>query len=96
MIGHAKNDGRLGRNHLLGHDGDKINALLVPSGHNMRLIPNTLALLFARILANLLRPMAKPDTWPPLPATQKSISSAFFWADYFGRVQGRVDGIDPS
>ena len=31
MIGHAKNDGRLGRNHLLGHHGDKINALLAAS-----------------------------------------------------------------
>jgi len=28
MIGNAKNDGRLGRNYLLGHHGDIINALL--------------------------------------------------------------------
>ncbi len=64
MIGHAKNDGRLGRNHLLGHHGDKINALLAASGHNMRLILNKLRLLFARILAAFLQPMAKPNTWP--------------------------------
>ena len=63
MIGHAKNDGRLGRNHLLGHHGDKINALLAASGHNLRLILNKLRLLFARILAAFLQPMAKPDTW---------------------------------
>jgi IS5 family transposase len=72
MIGHAKNDGRLGRNHLLGHDGDRINALLAAAGHNLRLILNKLRLLFARILAALLAPAAKPDTWPPLPSIQIS------------------------
>jgi IS5 family transposase len=74
MIGHAKNDGRLGRNHLLGHHGDKINALLAASGHNLRLILNTLALLFAPILAAALEPTAKPHTWPRLPGIQKSIA----------------------
>ena len=48
MIGHAKNDGRLGRNYLLGHDGDRINATLAAAGHNLRLILNKLRLLFAR------------------------------------------------
>ncbi len=42
MIGHAKNDGRLGRNHLLGSNGDKINALLAAAGLNLRLILNRL------------------------------------------------------
>ena len=42
MIGHAKNDGRLGRNQLLGSDGDKINALLAAAGLNLRLILNRL------------------------------------------------------
>ena len=74
MIGHAKNDGRLGRNYLLGHDGDRINALLAAAGHNLRLILNKLALLFARILAALLGPMARPDTCPHLPGFQKSIA----------------------
>jgi IS5 family transposase len=74
MIGHAKNDGRLGRNHLLGHDGDRINALLAAAGHNLRLILNKLRLLFARILAALLGPAAKPDTWPPLSSIQISIA----------------------
>ena len=74
MIGHAKNDGRLGRNYLLGHDGDRINALLAASGHNLRLILRKLRLLFARILARLLETMAKPDTWIPLPSVQKSIA----------------------
>ena len=74
MIGHAKTDGRLGRNYLLGHDGDRINALLAAAGHNLRLILKALALLLARILAALSEPVAKPNTWPPLPATQNSIA----------------------
>ena len=74
MIGHAKTDGRLGRNYLLGHDGDRINALLAAAGHNLRLILNALALLFARILAALPEPVAKPITWPPPPKPQNSIT----------------------
>jgi len=38
MIGHMKNDGRFGRNYLLGKDGDCINVLLSAAGHNLRLI----------------------------------------------------------
>lgn len=38
VIGHMKADGKLGRNHLLGVLGDKINALLCGAGHNIRLI----------------------------------------------------------
>ncbi|MEE8293549.1 MAG: IS5 family transposase, partial [Kiloniellales bacterium] len=74
MIGHAKNDGRLGRNYLLGHDGDRINALLAAAGHNLRLILNKLRLLFARLLATLLETLAKPDTWTRPPAIQESIA----------------------
>ena len=74
MIGHAKNDGRLGRNYLLGHDGDTINALLAAAGHNMRLILKKLRLLFARLLAILLETMAKPVAWTRLPGIQKSIA----------------------
>ncbi|MEO1194496.1 MAG: transposase, partial [Pseudomonadota bacterium] len=62
MIGHAKNDGRLGRNHLLGHDGDTINALLAAAGQNLRLILRRIRLLFVRIRIVLLGPAAKADT----------------------------------
>ena len=74
MIGHAKADGRLGRNYLLGHDGDTINALLAAAGHNLRLILNTLRLFFACILATLIGPAAKSDTWPQLHGIRKSIA----------------------
>jgi IS5 family transposase len=36
VIGHAKTDGRLGRNFLRGRDGDNINAILSGCGYNMR------------------------------------------------------------
>jgi IS5 family transposase len=38
VIGHMKEDGKLGRNWLQGSIGDKINALLCGVGHNMRII----------------------------------------------------------
>jgi IS5 family transposase len=36
MFGHLKVDNRLDRNHLLGKEGDRINALLSGAGYNMR------------------------------------------------------------
>ena len=38
IIGHMKEDGKLGRNWLKGSLGDKINALLCGAGHNLRII----------------------------------------------------------
>jgi IS5 family transposase len=38
VIGHMKEDGKLGRNWLKGSIGDKINALLCGAGHNLRII----------------------------------------------------------
>jgi len=62
MIGHANNDGRLGRNHLLGHDGNGINALLAAAGQNLRLILQRIRFLFVRILSALYGAAAKTDT----------------------------------
>jgi len=59
MLGHAKNDGRLGRNWLLGVVGDKINAILAAAGHNLRLVLKRLALLFARILGAAIAILAQ-------------------------------------
>ncbi|MBI4383795.1 MAG: transposase [Nitrospinae bacterium] len=51
VIGHMKNDGRLGRNYLLGKEGDRINALPRGAGHNIRkLIAWLLFFLFGRSL----------------------------------------------
>jgi IS5 family transposase len=64
IIGHMKEDGKLGRNWLQGSIGDKINALLCGAGHNMRIILRKLRKLlsfFALIfLIGKLRPQ---DTW---------------------------------
>ena len=38
IIGHMKEDGKLGRNWLKGSIGDKINAILCGAGHNLRII----------------------------------------------------------
>jgi IS5 family transposase len=62
MIGHMKQDGRLGRNHLLGAAGDAINALLVAAGHNLRLVLNWLRLFIVWLMAALLGSSAQPDT----------------------------------
>ncbi len=50
VIGHAKTDGRLGRNYLLGREGDKINAILSGCGYNIRKLLKALlfCLLFCR------------------------------------------------
>ncbi len=85
MIGHAKNDGRLGRNWLLGPDGDKINAILAAAGHNLRLVLNKLRLLFARILGVVPRfvtPAA--PIWPI--STDKSVFADTWLASARNRV----------
>lgn len=53
VIGHMKNDGRLGRNFLKGIAGDAMNALLCGAGHNLRKILRRLALLCARFGVSL-------------------------------------------
>jgi transposase, IS5 family len=57
VIGHMKNDGWLGRNHLLGQEGDRINAILCGAGHNIRkLIAWLLFFLFGRSLKLVFQP----------------------------------------
>lgn len=57
VIGHMKNDGRLGRNYLSGVEGDKINAILCGAGHNIRkLIAWLLFFLFGRSLKLVFQP----------------------------------------
>ena len=54
VIGHMKSDGKLGRNHLLGVLGDKINALLCGAGHNIRIILRKLRELLLFLCAGTL------------------------------------------
>ena len=58
VIGHLKTEHRMGRNHLVGSQGDAINALLAAVGYNFRLLLRWLALLCAFVRAFL---PAAPD-----------------------------------
>ena len=51
IIGHTKSDGLLERNRLAGAKGDAINAILVGSGHNIRLLLAWLRVLLPLLLA---------------------------------------------
>ena len=51
VIGHLKADHRMGRNHLKGREGDRINAVLAAAGFNFHLLLRW----FARLLRALLR-----------------------------------------
>ena len=65
VIGHLKNEHRLGRNHLIGAAGDAINAVLAAVGYNFRLLLKWLALLWAFIpvlLAPALARSSQPQT----------------------------------
>ena len=53
VIGHMKADGHLGRNFLLGAEGDAANVVLAAAGHNLRLLRAWLAWLFAFLLGLL-------------------------------------------
>lgn len=57
VIGHLKFDGRMGRNFLLGADGDAVNAVLSGAGQNMRKLMNKtyqLPSFFVSFLKSLL------------------------------------------
>jgi IS5 family transposase len=58
IIGHMKNDGRLGRNYLLGVEGDKMNVILCACGQNLRLLANWFREFFG-LLINLVRILVK-------------------------------------
>ena len=51
IIGHMKNDGLMGRNHLKGTEGDAINVILCGAGQNLRLILKFLRIFWLNIRA---------------------------------------------
>ena len=65
IIGHMKNDGLMGRNHLKGTQGDAINVILCGAGQNLRLI-----LRYLRIIWLKIRPACTPQSSlaSPIPA----------------------------
>lgn len=50
VIGHGKNECRLGRNYLLGEEGDRINAILCGCGYNIRRLLRAFIFWLCRIL----------------------------------------------
>jgi transposase, IS5 family len=56
VIGRMKSDGHLGRNFLLGAEGDAANLVLAAAGHNLRLLRAWLARLLAFLLSLLVTP----------------------------------------
>jgi transposase, IS5 family len=59
VIGHIKNEHRMGRNYLAHQQGDAINAILAAAGYNFRLLLTWLR-LFLRLLVAALFPRLKP------------------------------------
>ena len=53
VIGHLKNEHSMSRNHLIGSQGDAINAVLAAVGYNFRLLLKWLALLWALLTVRL-------------------------------------------
>ena len=53
VIGHIKNEHRMGRNYPAHEHGDAINAVLAAAGYNFRQLLNWLRLLLRLLLATL-------------------------------------------
>ena len=56
VIGHAKNDHRMGRNYLAAAHGDAANAVLAAAGYNFRRILAWLELWLSAFLFAMARP----------------------------------------
>ena len=67
VIGHLKSDGLLGRNFLLGTQGDATNVIFAAAGHNLRLLRAWLARLLARLLCLLGALLQTAVTQQPKP-----------------------------
>ena len=64
VIGHLKEDHRLGRNHLAGRHGDAVNALMAAVGYNFRRILAWLAALLCALFAMILTASETSDLQP--------------------------------
>ena len=58
VIGHCKEDHRMGRNCLAHRDGDAINAVLAAAGYNFRRLLAWLGLFLRMVLQNFMREIA--------------------------------------
>jgi IS5 family transposase len=60
VIGHLKQDHRMGRNYLKGRDGDRVNAVLAPAGYNFSLLLRWFTRLLRCLLLILARAVLAP------------------------------------
>ena len=60
VIGHLKEDHRMGRNYLTGAEGDCINAVLTAAGYNFRLLRRWLQRLLHAVIAILIAYAQRP------------------------------------
>ena len=60
VIGHLKDDHRLGRNHLKGRDGDRINAILAAAGYNFSLLRRWFEQLLHALWLSIARAILPP------------------------------------
>lgn len=74
VVGHAKFDHRMDRNHLLGTIGDAINALAVACGYNLRRILDAILRLCMLDILMLTTDLAKFDTSSAVTRELRSIA----------------------
>lgn len=55
IVGHAKNDGLLGKNYLKGTHGDKINTTLAATGFNLRQILRFIRILWLYFIMQIIQ-----------------------------------------
>jgi IS5 family transposase len=61
VIGHLKDDHRMGRNYLWHRSGDATNAILAAVGYNFRRLIQWLRLLLSQILARIIAQLSSPQ-----------------------------------
>jgi IS5 family transposase len=62
VIGHGKNEHRMGRNYLKGRTGDAINAVLAAAGYNFSLLLRWLAVFLRALLAAVITALIPANT----------------------------------
>jgi hypothetical protein len=72
VIGHLKDDHRMGRNHLKGRDGDRINAVMAAAGYNFSLLRRW----FERLLRALWLIIGRTVLAPRRTTTYRSLQPA--------------------
>jgi transposase, IS5 family len=76
VIGHAKQDGLLGRNYLKGRHGDAMNVILAAAGHNLRILLRKLRFFGSAFCTGCIRSRRASLHHAPLPDQIMALSGA--------------------